>query len=110
MHKVFHYPWRAAANSVHWRLPSPSGDVVSPEVGAFVDCGDGRFCELPGPTIREGTGQNRVQIKDGGQFQLLVSTLTPDYKVEKKASWITVGSKTRESMGKYYIRCCRKLY
>ena len=68
MTKVFHYPWRAAVKSAHWRLPSPSGDVVSPEVGAFVDHGNGTFEEIPGPTIREGTGQNRVQIKDVGQF------------------------------------------
>lgn len=68
MTKVFHYPWRAAVKSAHWRLPSPSGDVVSPEIGAFVNHGDGTFEEIPGPTIREGTGQNRVQIKDVGQF------------------------------------------
>ena len=40
--------------------------------------------------------------KDGGVFQLLVSTLTPNYKIEKKASWISIGTKTRESQGKYY--------
>ena len=68
MTKVFHYPWRAAIKPAHWRLPSPSGDIVSPEVGAFVDHGNGTFEEIPGPTIREGTGQNRVQIKDVGQF------------------------------------------
>lgn len=68
MTKVFHYPWRAVVKPDHWRLPSPSGDVVSPEVGAFVDHGNGKFEEIPGPTIREGTGQNRVQIKDIGQF------------------------------------------
>ena len=68
MTKVLHYPWRAAIKPAHWRLPSPSGDIVSPEVGAFVDHGNGTFEEIPGPTIREGTGQNRVQIKDVGQF------------------------------------------
>ena len=68
MTKVFHYPWRAAIKPAHWRLPSPSGDIVSPEVGAFVDHGNGTFEEIPGPTIREGTGQNRVQIEDVGQF------------------------------------------
>ena len=56
----------------------------------------------PAITLFEGETPNWSFRKDGGQFQLLVSTLTPDYKVEKKASWITVGSKTRESMGKYY--------
>ncbi len=87
MPKVFHYPWRAAAKPVHWRLPSPSGDVVSPEVGAFVDCGNGRFYELPGPTIREGTGQNRVQIKDGGQF-LYSSEYSHQFQKETTDSFV----------------------
>ena len=68
MTRVFHYPWRAAVMPVHWRLPSPSGNVVSPEVGAFVDHGNGTFEEIPGPTIRAGMGQDRVQIKDVGRF------------------------------------------
>ncbi len=68
MTTVFHYPWRAAVKSVHWRLPAPSGDVVSPEVGAFAVRGDGSFAEIPGPSMREGMGQNRVQVKGCGQF------------------------------------------
>jgi len=68
MTKVFHYPWRSAVKPDHWRLPSPSGNIVSPEVGAFINHGNGKFEEIPGPTIREGTGQNRVLMKDDGQF------------------------------------------
>ena len=68
MPKVFHYPWRASVLPAHWRLPSPSVGVVSPEVGAFVDEGNGNFEEIPGPTIREGVGQSRVLIKNGEQF------------------------------------------
>ena len=68
MPKVFHYPWRAAVLPAHWRLPSPSVGVVSPEVGAFVDEGNGNFEEIPGPTIREGVGQSRVLMKNGEQF------------------------------------------
>ena len=68
MIRVFHYPWRAAASSADWQLPSPSGNVVSPEVGAFVDYGCGEFVEIPGPAIREGTGQNRVLMKGCGEY------------------------------------------
>ena len=68
MPKVFHYPWRATVLPAHWRLPSPSVGVVSPEVGAFVDEGNGNFEEIPGPTIREGVGQSRVLMKNGEQF------------------------------------------
>jgi len=56
----------------------------------------------PAITLFEGETPNWSFRKDGGQFQLLVSTLTPGYKVEKKASWISVGAQTRQSMGKYY--------
>ena len=56
----------------------------------------------PAITLFDGESKNWSFRKDGGQFQLLVNTLTPGYKVEKKASWITIGNKTRESKGKYY--------
>lgn len=68
MAKVFHYPWRAVVKEAHWRLPSPSGNVVSPELGAFVADNDGSFFELPGPTLREGTGQGRYLHNVYGQF------------------------------------------
>lgn len=68
MAKVFHYPWRASAGAVQCRLPSPSGDVVSPEIGAFIDCGNGIFDEIPGPTIREGVGQSRVLMNGDRNF------------------------------------------
>lgn len=62
------------------------------------------LCQKTNPAIVlfEGEDKSWSFRKDGGQFQLLVSTLTPDYKVEKKASWISVGSKTRQGTGKYY--------
>jgi hypothetical protein len=56
----------------------------------------------PAITLFEGEEKAWSFRKDGGQFQLLVSTLTPNYRVEKKASWISVGSKMRQSLGKYY--------
>lgn len=56
----------------------------------------------PAITLFEGETPNWNFRKDGGQFQLLVCTLTPNYRVEKKASWISVGNKMRQSMGKYY--------
>ena len=56
----------------------------------------------PAITLFDGENKNWSFRKDGGKFQLLVSTLTPDYQVVKKESWITVGSKMRESQGKYY--------
>lgn len=87
MTKVFHYPWRAAVKPAHWRLPSPSGDIVSPEVGAFVDHGNGTFEEIPGPTIREGTGQNRVLIKDVGQF-LYSSEYSHQFQKETTDSYV----------------------
>ena len=87
MTTVFHYPWRATVKSAHWRLPSPSGDIVSPEVGAFVDHGNGTFEEIPGPTIREGTGQNRVQIKDVGQF-LYSSEYSHQFQKETTDSFV----------------------
>lgn len=76
MARVFHYPWRAVVKPSHWRLPSPSGEIVSPELGAFVDCGDGRLVEIPGPTIQEGTGQNWVQLEKEGGGRFLYS---PEY-------------------------------
>lgn len=87
MTKVFHYPWRAAVKSAYWRLPSPSGDVVSPEVGAFIDHGNDTFEEIPGPTMREGTGQNRVQIKDVGQF-LYSSEYSHQFQKETTDSFV----------------------
>lgn len=68
MRKIFHYPWRAVVKEADWLLPSPSGDVVSPEIGAYIVDGDGSFIEIPGPTMREGTGQNCVQVNDFGRF------------------------------------------
>ncbi len=56
----------------------------------------------PAITLFEGQEKEWSFRKDGGVFQLLVSTLTPNYKIEKKASWISIGTKTRESQGKYY--------
>ena len=87
MTTVFHYPWRAAVKSAYWRLPSPSGDVVSPEVGAFIDHGNDTFEEIPGPTMREGTGQNRVQIKDVGQF-LYSSEYSHQFQKETTDSFV----------------------
>lgn len=68
MANVFHYPWRTVVQPIHLRLPSPSGAVVSPEVGAFINRGNGKYDEIPGPTIHEGVGQNRVSMKDGELF------------------------------------------
>ena len=73
--------------SVHWRLPSPSGNVVSPEIGAFVDHGNGKFEEIPGPAIREGMGQNRVQIKDVGPF-LYSSEYSHQFQQEATDSFV----------------------
>ena len=56
----------------------------------------------PTITLFEGEEKEWSFRKDGGVFQLLVSTLTPNYKIEKKASWISIGAKTRQSQGKYY--------
>jgi hypothetical protein len=56
----------------------------------------------PTITLFEGEEKEWSFRKDGGVFQLLVSTLTPNYKIEKKASWISIGAKTRQSQDKYY--------
>lgn len=65
---VFHYPWRIGLARRHWRLPAPLGDDVSPELGAFVSDGDDGYVEVPGPSMREGVGQVRVQVAGGRQL------------------------------------------
>ena len=48
--------------------------------------------------------------KDGGEFMLPVHTLTPNYKIVKKASWISVGSQQRDSQGLYYHKITVQSY
>lgn len=87
MTRVFHYPWRAAVKPFHSPLPSPSGNMVSPEIGAFVDCGNGKYDEIPGPPIREGAGQNRYLAKDGSRF-LYSSEYSHQFQKETTDSFV----------------------
>lgn len=86
MTHVFHYPWRASLKPEYWRLPAPQGDVVSPELGAFVDCGDGQYVEIPGPTMREGVGQIGVFLKDHGKL-LYSSDYSHQFQKESTSSF-----------------------
>ena len=40
--------------------------------------------------------------KEGGSFNLMVTTLTPTYKITKKGSWIEVGKQQRQGLGQFY--------
>jgi hypothetical protein len=42
--------------------------------------------------------------KAKGEFNLNISTLTPDYKITKGGNWISIGEKVREDVGKYSHR------
>ena len=56
------------------------------------------------PTIQLFDGNTTKQTfgKDGGEFMLPVHTLTPNYKIVKTASWISVGKQERKEKGLYY--------
>lgn len=42
--------------------------------------------------------------KSGGEFNLPIKTLTPDFKITKKASWISLSNKTTEGIDQYYYK------
>ena len=54
------------------------------------------------PLITLSPNTNQNFRKGGGSFQLMVNTLTPDYKIVKEASWITIGNKIHDGLGKFH--------
>ena len=56
----------------------------------------------PAIKLFEGNTEKKSFGKDGGEFMLPIHTLTPNYKIEKSESWISVGKQERKEKGLYY--------
>ncbi len=59
--------------------------------------------QLTNPEIifMDGHTETLTFNKARGEFNLNISTLTPDYKITKSSNWISIGEKVLEGIGKY---------
>jgi hypothetical protein len=61
--------------------------------------------QLTNPRIEINFEDERTRMglaKEGGEFNLPIKTLTPDYKISKNSSWVSVGSAITEGTDQYY--------
>lgn len=57
------------------------------------------------PKIEINFEDNRKSMsfaKEGGEFNLPIKTLTPDYKINKKGTWVSIGAKSTSGIDQYY--------